>query len=348
MAGRSRSFSRYTVSSPNAAAADPARLRERRRKLFRALDARHSLASASGRGLDQERETEAACLRLQSLVRPGRRDRSPARPALRPRASSRAPAACRPSSSIAAARRAHPGESRRLHRAGERGALREKAVAGVNRVGLRLARRFEKARDREVGVRGGPLPRPTRGRHLPHVKGFGVGVRDRRRPPAMPISRAVRPTRTAISPRLATGGGGSARAPSPAFRSPSPPTGRTSSSGRRARSFARTRATSARDCLGPSRAGALAIPATADRGDRRVPARLAQVHLVERVGLRVVVGQVPLVSWSATKLGTPSSRKSKLSVPSIASSFGPAAPHTGHGRERLREGGWRSGRPLVK
>ena len=52
------------------------------------------------------------------------------------------------------------------------------------------------------------------------------------------------------------------------------------------------RATSARVWRGPRRPGAFAMRHDGDGGDGRVPPRELRVHLVERVGLGVVVGEV--------------------------------------------------------
>ncbi len=161
-------------------------------------------------------------------------------------------------------RRADPEQSRLANRAGELRVLRQKAVSRVDRVRARAARGVEDALHREVG-RGDPSPAERLGAvGAGDVKAGGVVLRedgDRRDP------HLARGPEDAHRDFAAVGDEEAADRPGAYFLPRFP----LSQSAHRlyvfiwpARPlFSRTRATSARDCLRPIRAGALAIPATA-------------------------------------------------------------------------------------
>ena len=109
-----------------------------------------------------------------------------------------------PISSIAALRRADPGDARVLDGAREGSVLGEEAVAGMDRLGARpLARRRRSARRRGSSRPPGP-GRPGTPRR-PRARAARRGLPpSRRRPAPIPSSRRVRKIRTAISPRFAT------------------------------------------------------------------------------------------------------------------------------------------------
>ena len=99
--------------------------------------------------------------------------------------------------------RADERDARALARLGERGVLAEEAVAGVDGVAAGLLRDVDDLVDAQVA-----LAPPARGRWGRPRRRCARGARrgrrrSRRRRRAMPISRSVRVTRTAISPRLA-------------------------------------------------------------------------------------------------------------------------------------------------
>ncbi len=90
-----------------------------------------------------------------------------------------------------------------MHGGGEAGVLREKTVAGMDRVGAARGGRVEELVDREIALarRGGADRDRLVGE--PDVRRVDVGRRSRRRRSRMPMARHVRTMRTAISPRLA-------------------------------------------------------------------------------------------------------------------------------------------------
>ena len=149
------------MPSPNAASASRRRAVERVRELLGALDDPHAAAAATRRRLDEQREAE-----LVRLAGRQRRDAGRGGDPLRLELVAPAPEHVR--------WRADPREARLLDRLGERGALGEEPVAGVDERRARTPRGGHERFGVEVG---GDLDGLVRG---PRVQGALVARADGR------------------------------------------------------------------------------------------------------------------------------------------------------------------------
>ena len=179
--GRRRSRAR-----PRASAAASASSRSSAR-----VDDAHALAAAAGRGLDQQRDS-----RWTRRQRGPRSRRAPARPA---RGGLRLAASLSPIAAMIAGGGPTQTQAGRLDRGGEGRVLGEVAVARVD--GPRAARAAAASRMRvDVEVAGGQAHRLV---GVGDERGRRRRRRRRRATARIPIARAARMTRRAISPRLA-------------------------------------------------------------------------------------------------------------------------------------------------
>ena len=195
--------SRNTVSSPNAPAASRRAPSTPPLELAGRLDQPHALAAAAGAGLDQQRVADRLGHRASA---------SPASPSRRWPGSTGTPASSirsrasvfEPIASIASGAgpiQVRPGVG---HRARERRVLGQEAVAGVDRVGARVAARpatTASARRYESAGAGPPM---ATARSASRTNGASASASEYTATVPMPSRRQVRKTRRAISPRLAT------------------------------------------------------------------------------------------------------------------------------------------------